>query len=302
MKKKKITIEATENFKRLDVFIHENIKELTRSEAQKLIKDGLVRVNGFCEKKPSKRVLKNSVVEVNIIEKEEDKRVIPQKIPLNIIYEDDFIIAVNKPSGMVVHPGAGNRDGTLVNALISLYPDIINAGGEGRPGIVHRLDKETSGVMIIARKKMALLELQKQFKDREVEKRYIAIVKGKVKKDKDIIKIPIGRSTNDRKKFSSRTKKAREAITEYKVLMRKGNFTLIEAKPKTGRTHQIRVHLKEMGHPIVGDKLYTRKPIATRLFLHARLLIITHPKTQKEMLFYAPPPREFYDFFRDMTE
>ncbi len=299
MIKKIVEKEADSDYSRIDVFLSKCLNELTRSEIKRLIKEGFVELNGEKVKKASVKVKKGDKTKVYIPEKKE-LRVIPQEIPLDIIYEDEDIVVLNKPSGMVVHPGAGNFEGTLSNALISRYPDIVETGAQGRPGIVHRLDKDTSGVIIVARNKKAMLELQRQFKEREVKKSYIAVVRGNFKEKSGVINLPIGRSISNRKKYSPKTRKPREAVTEYKVLFEKGEYSLVEARPKTGRTHQIRVHFASKGHPIVGDSLYSRKKEWKRLLLHARLLTLKHPSTGQEMLFYAPPPKEFYEFLRKM--
>lgn len=219
-----------------------------------------------------------------------------QEIPLDIIYEDKDIIVVDKPKGLVVHPANGNPDGTLVNAVMSICKDSLSGiGGEIRPGIVHRLDKDTSGVIVIAKNDKAHINMSEQIKNHEVEKTYIALVRGFVKESEATINMPIGRSTKDRKKMAV-TKEGKSAITHFKVIERFGNYTLLEVKIETGRTHQIRVHLTEIGYPIVGDTVYSNGKNEWNIqgqCLHAKSLKFKHPITGKEMFIEAPLPEYF---------
>ena len=223
-----------------------------------------------------------------------------QDIPLDIIYEDNDILVVNKQKGLVVHPANGNPDGTLVNAIMAHCKDSLSGiGGELRPGIVHRLDKDTSGLLIIAKNDKAHIQVSEQIKNREVKKTYIALVRGIIAENEATINMPIGRSTKDRKKMAV-TKNGKEAVTHFKVLNRyttnKGSYTLLEIKIDTGRTHQIRVHMAEIGHPVIGDGVYSNGKNEFGIegqCLHAKRLEFVHPITGKEMKLEAPLPKYF---------
>ena len=241
------------------------------------------------------------------IEKEEPKEIElkAQEIPIEIIYEDKDIIVVNKPKGMVVHPANGNPDGTLVNAVMAICKDSLSGiGGEIRPGIVHRLDKDTSGVIIVAKNDKAHINLSEQIKNHEVEKTYIALVKGIVKENEASISMPIGRNTKDRIKMAV-DKNGKNAITHFKVIERFRNYTLLEVKIETGRTHQIRVHLSEIGYPIVGDTTYSNGKNEWGIkgqCLHAKSLKFKHPITGKEMFIEAPLPEYFKNILQDLKK
>ena len=240
------------------------------------------------------------VLEIKIDEKQETE-LIPKEIPIKIVYEDDYLLIVNKDSGLVVHPGAGNYDNTLVNALIALRPEIAKVGGGKRPGIVHRLDKDTSGLILIAKSNEVYLNLQEQFAKREIKKSYVLIARGFFDEKEGKIEFSIGRSIKNRKKISSQTNKAREALTYYKVRYQKKGFALVEAYPKTGRTHQIRVHFSESGKPIIGDPIYGgAKKYFPRLALHSRMLIFYHPMKKHFFCVKTPIPPEFLNFFRKL--
>ena len=239
---------------RIDSYLADKT-EYSRVTIQRLIDEQKITVNGK-KVKSSYKVQQGDSIK---IEKEEPKEVElkAQDIPLDILYEDDDIIVVNKPKGMVVHPANGNPDGTLVNAIMSICKDSLSGiGGEIRPGIVHRLDKDTSGVIIVAKNDKAHINLSEQIKNHEVEKTYMAIVRGNVKENEATINMPIGRSNKDRKKMAV-TKTGKNAVTHFKVIARFNNYTLLEIKIETGRTHQIRVHLAEIGYPIIGDTVYS---------------------------------------------
>ncbi len=242
--------------KRLDQFLADVYPEYSRSYYQKLIKDGYVLLNGKPEKKPSKKVKKDQEYKV-LIPQQEPLEIKPENIPLDLYYEDEDIAVVFKPAGMVVHPSPGHTSGTLVNALLYHFKNISQYGGKERAGIVHRLDKDTAGLMIIAKTEFAHKELQKQFQERKVDKRYKAIVTGEPEKHQ-LIDIPIGRSIFDRKKMGTRATNLRDALTEYwlEIYDEKSNIALLDIKIYTGRTHQIRVHLSTIGHPILNDKIY----------------------------------------------
>ena len=226
-----------------------------------------------------------------------------QDIPIDILYEDKDIIVVNKPKGMVVHPANGNPDGTLVNAVMAICKDSLSGiGGEIRPGIVHRLDKDTSGVIVVAKNDKAHINMSEQIKNHEVEKTYIALVKGFVKEEEATINMPIGRSTKDRKKMAV-NKNGKNAVTHFKVLKRFKNYTLLEVKIETGRTHQIRVHLSEIGYPVVGDTVYSNGKNEWGIkgqCLHAKSLKFKHPITGKEMFIEAPLPKYFENILKDV--
>lgn len=282
--------------RRLDVFLSANIKELTRSYAQRLIAGNKVLVNGEVVK-PAHKLREGDVVEVELL-RAEPTSLLPENIPLDILYRDEHIIVINKPAGLTVHPGAGIPGGTLVNALLFHFPGIEKVGHPLRPGIVHRLDKETSGVMVVARSEKAYTELKRQFKAREVEKIYLALVKGQVQVEEGKIDWAIGRHPRHRQRISIRTKKPREALTFYSVRKVLDEFTLVEAKPVTGRTHQIRVHFAAAGHPVVGDSRYggqDRLRKFPRLYLHAWRIVFAHPATRILCEFYAPLPPEFQE-------
>lgn len=284
---------------RLDSYIAKKYNNLSRTMIQKLINDGEILVNGT-KKKMSYKVNINDKIDINIPEaKETDLK--PQNIPIEVIYEDNDIIVVNKPKGLVVHPANGNPDGTLVNAIMVICKDSLSGiGGEVRPGIIHRLDKDTSGILIVAKNDKAHIALSNQIKNRETKKIYIALVKGVVNENEATINMSIGRSTKDRKKMAVR-KDGKEAITHFKVLKRYPKYTLLEIKIDTGRTHQIRVHMAEIGHPIVGDTVYSKGKNDFGVegqMLHAKSIEFTHPSTGKKMYLEADLP----EYFKNILE
>ena len=250
--------EQTERFSVTPEYVHTRIDHflvkkdigISRTYIQKLIKDGQVLVNNKSVKSNYRLRLNDEIVV--IVPPPTELEVLPENIPLDIIYEDSSIIVINKPAGIVVHPAAGNYSGTIVNALLYHCKDLTGIGGKERPGIVHRLDKDTSGVLVAAKNDHSHQHLSRQFKRREVEKRYIALVAGVVKKESGTIEVPIGRDIKDRKKISPITKRARTAVTHFKVVERFKNASLLEIKIETGRTHQIRVHLSYFKHPVLG--------------------------------------------------
>lgn len=295
---KKIQVRVINEKIRLDAYISKEIEDLSRSMIQKLLEEDKINVNGKIEK-PSYKVQEGDIIEVTIEEPKEVK-IEAQDIPLDIIYEDNDILVVNKQKGLVVHPANGNPDGTLVNAIMAHCKDSLSGiGGELRPGIVHRLDKDTSGLLIIAKNDKAHIQVSEQIKNREVKKTYIALVRGTIAEDEATINMPIGRSTKDRKKMAV-TKNGKEAVTHFKVLNRyttnKGSYTLLEIKIDTGRTHQIRVHMAEIGHPVIGDSVYSNGKNEFGVegqCLHAKRLEFVHPITGKEMKLEAPLPKYF---------
>jgi len=304
-------VSASEKNQRLDQFL--NLKEeipLSRSQIKKLIQDGLVKVNDQLSKS-SYRLKKDDKIEIEI-PLPKKIQALPEKIPLNIVSEDSDIVVVNKPRGMVVHPAAGNYTGTLVNALLEHCQDLSGIGGVLRPGIVHRLDKFTSGLIVVAKNDFSHQKLAEQFKNRKVYKKYIALVHGQIKDDEGVIKAGIGRHPVDRKKMAvsqiqnpkSKIKK-REAVTLFKVVQRYKNYSLVELVLKTGRTHQIRVHMKHLGHPVVGDPLYGKKDDPLRAhgqLLHSAQLGIYHPRTNKYMEFDAKLPDDMVEFIKKVSE
>jgi 23S rRNA pseudouridine1911/1915/1917 synthase len=287
--------------KRLDVFLCEKEKELTRSQVQKMIEEGRASIFGK-RRKSGYRLREGERVEFDyeLLKKE---ALVPEKIPLNIVYEDDHLIVLDKPSGMVVHPGAGRTHPTLVNGLLFLFPEIRNIGPVERPGIVHRLDKETSGLMVVAKSEKAYQALQDQFRERQVEKSYLGLVWGKISQSEGRFTWAIGRHRKHGERMSIKTRKPRSAETLYKVMKRYPEFTLLEVKPITGRTHQIRVHLAASGHPIVGDSRYGRKKEiirSPRLFLHAYRLAFFHPQTGQMVEFFSSLPGDLEEFLKKL--
>lgn len=300
--KKTLIVEKNETM-RLDAYISSNLPEISRMAVKRLLEEGKILVNGKIQKASYKPSL-NDKIEIEI-EKPKEIELKAQDIPIEIIYEDKDIIVVNKPKGLVVHPANGNPDGTLVNAIMAICKDSLSGiGGEIRPGIVHRLDKDTSGLLIVAKNDMAHIKMSEQIKNREVKKTYIALVRGTVPENEATIKMPIGRSTKDRKKMAV-TKNGKEAITHFKVLERyttkNASYTLLEIKIDTGRTHQIRVHMAEIGYPIIGDSVYSNGKNEFKVegqCLHAQKLEFKHPITEKEMKLEAPLP----EYFKDIIE
>ena len=288
---------------RLDKIIAQLEKDISRTTIQRMIEEGNILVNDK-KVKISYKVLEDDIIIVTP-EQAQEIDLLAQEIPLNIIHEDDDILIVNKEKGMVVHPGNGNPDGTLVNAIMARCKESLSGiGGKIRPGVVHRIDKDTSGLVIIAKNDKAHINISDQIKNREVEKTYLALVRGNIKENEAVINMPIGRSSKDRKKMAV-DKKGKEAITEFKVLEKYDGFTYIEVKIKTGRTHQIRVHMAEIGYPIVGDEVYSngRNPFSVKgQMLHAAKLGFVHPTTNKKVIFEAPLPEYFERILEELEE
>lgn len=279
---------------RLDVFVVEQCPELSRSHVQKLIEQGTILVDG-AQRKANYKLRGTEEVQVSVPEAEPITAA-PEDIPLDILYEDKDIIVVNKARGMVVHPASGVYSGTLVNALLHHCQDLSGINGEIRPGIVHRLDKDTSGVMVCAKNDTAHLDLAEQIRTKSAHRTYWAIVHGNIKEEAGIIKGDIGRHATDRKKMAIVRENGKPAVTHFKVLERFGEYTLVECKLETGRTHQIRVHMTSIGHPLVNDPKYGPKkssPFAIQgQALHSLQLTLTHPVTKEEMTFTAPVPSD----------
>jgi len=298
-------VTAPEAGTRLDVFLTTNIPSMTRSRVQKLIDQGLVQIRGQKTKAGLKLRAGEAVILIKPPPVEDE--LVPEDLPLRILYEDQAIAVVEKPAGMVVHPAAGNVRGTLVNALLHHLKDLSGVGGVLRPGIVHRLDKGTSGVMVVAKNDAAHKGLTDQFKKREVKKVYLALVYGDVRENEGVVDLPVGRHPRDRKRMSIRSPRGREALTQWSVVERFGDVTLLEVMIRTGRTHQIRVHLNTIGHPVIGDRTYgnprrlasisdrgLRAKLAEmkRQALHAGTLGFCHPLTREQMEFTSPLPED----------
>ena len=298
-------VKQGEENKRIDSYLSQKSNNYSRVAIQRLIEEEKILVNG----KKIKSSYKVQIGEKITIEKEEPKetKLKAQNIPIEIVYEDKDIIAVNKPKGMVVHPANGNPDGTLVNSLIAICKNSLSGiGGEIRPGIVHRLDKDTSGIIIVAKNDKSHINLSEQIKNHEAKKTYIALVRGIVKENEATINMPIGRSQKDRKKMAV-NKNGKEAITHFKVIKRypNDNCTLLEINIETGRTHQIRVHLSQIGYPIIGDEIYSNGKNKWNIkgqCLHAKSLKIKHPTTGKEMTLEADLPEYFKNIINELDK
>ncbi|HXX82168.1 MAG TPA: RluA family pseudouridine synthase [Thermodesulfovibrionales bacterium] len=291
-----IKVDVSEAGNRLDTFLARKTG-ITRSQIQKLIGNGDVLVNNAVVSQ-NYRTKGNEVISMTI-PSEEKESLVPEQIPVEILYKDDAVVVVNKPAGMVVYPAAGHVYGTLMNALAFRCEKLANIGGPLRPGVVHRLDRDTSGVMVVALDDRAYYDLVEQFRKRTIHRKYMAMIYGNPRNDSGEITVPIGRSESDRKKMSTRTRRGKEAITRWKVLKRFGAATLVEVKLGTGRTHQIRVHLSSIGYPILGDRTYGRKSelevkgkkvFIPRQMLHAEMLGFTHPFSGEYMEFSGPMP------------
>lgn len=298
MKKKEKTIFYDDEDRiRIDTYLTREEILPSRSQAQNLITQGKIKVNNT-PVKPSYLLKNGDKIDLYLPEAKE-LEIKAEAIPLDIIYEDEYLIVVNKPPGMIVHPAGKVLSGTLVNALLYHCQDSLSGiGGIIRPGIVHRLDKNTSGVMVVAKNDFAHLDLSCQIKNRQITKKYLALVYGEVENESGIIDAPIGRSLKNRKKMAVIEGKSRDAITKFKVLKRFLNYTLLEVEIYTGRTHQIRVHLSFIGYPVVGDKLYSRrkqKLNINRQALHSYILGFAHPFTKKYMEFSAPLPTDMQE-------
>jgi len=289
----KLTVQHTDAGQRLDRFLVQALPAFSRSRLQALIRDGFVTVNGNAAR-PRDLVRAGDVIEwrepeISKIESQ------PEPMDLEILFEDDDLLVLNKPAGLVVHPGAGHQQHTLVNALLAHCKNLSVIGGKERPGIVHRLDKETSGALVVAKNDAAHRDLSKQFADRTTGKVYLALVAGTPRKSVGTIDAPIARHPVHRHRMSIAERTGRPAKTEYRVLRSSGDRSLVECTIHTGRTHQIRVHLHHLGHPVLGDKVYGGKRAGNspRQMLHAWKLAFRHPRTDEQLSFTAPIPRDF---------
>lgn len=298
---KRYIVDKEEQGKRLDMYVANKDVELTRTAVQRLIEQENILVNGK-KQKVAYKITEGDAVTIEEVEAKPIK-LKAQEIPLEIVYEDKDIIVVNKPKGMVVHPANGNPDCTLVNAIMSICKDSLSGiGGEIRPGIVHRLDKDTSGILIVAKNDKAHVNMSEQIKNHEVKKTYIALVRGVVKENKATIDMPIGRSNSDRKKMAV-TKNGKNAITHINVLKRYKDCTLLEVNIETGRTHQIRVHLSHIGYPIIGDSIYSNGKNRFGIegqCLHAKSLEFKHPITGENMQLEASLPTYFEEILEEL--
>ncbi|MCI0469941.1 MAG: RluA family pseudouridine synthase [Nitrospirae bacterium] len=302
----------SDNGKRLDIITSEKTG-ITRSQIQKLIREGNILVNN----KPQNQNYKLKVSDVITLLRPDEKieTLIEEPIPINIIYLDDHVVVVDKPSGMVVYPAPGHKRGTLMNALAHHCKKLATVGGALRPGVVHRLDKDTSGVMVAALKDSAYYDLVEQFNKRSIKRKYMALVSGFLKQDSGEICMSIGRSDVDRKKMTTKTRSGKIALTKWKVIKRLGLVTLVEARLGTGRTHQIRVHFSAIGHPVLGDRTYGKKTEVEinvegkkekitfpRQMLHAETLGFIHPATRRYMKFSSPLPPDMDECIKRIEE
>lgn len=287
---------------RIDAYLSDKLTGFTRSYIQKIISDGAVTVNKKLVSK-SYKLCKRDLIKISIAENTE-LEIIAQNIPLDIVYEDDDLLVVNKPKGMVVHPAAGNTDGTLVNALLfHCKGKLSGINGVNRPGIVHRIDKDTSGLLVVAKSDTAHFGLSEQFSEHSITREYHAVVYGNIKDDKGTISAPIGRHPVNRKQMAVTLSNSKHAVTHYEIIERFGNFTYIKCHLETGRTHQIRVHMASIGHPIAGDELYGPKKVIKSLCgqcLHAKVLGFTHPVTGNEQIFDSSLPDYFTKFIKTL--
>lgn len=302
-----IKTEKKDEGKRIDTFAASKTG-ISRSRIQKLIKNNGIHI-GLNQVDQNYRVKYGDLITLQITE-ERNTELIPEKIPLEILYKDKHIIIIDKPAGIVVYPAVGHNKSTLMNAVSYHCEKLAKAGSPLRPGVVHRLDKDTSGVMVVALEDKAYYDLAIQFKNRTIQKKYIAIVYGKFKETSGEITSKIGRSESDRKKMSTKARRGKEAVTIWKTVKSFNNATLIEVKLKTGRTHQIRVHFASIGHPVLGDKTYGKKTeletikknkvFFPRQMLHAELLGFTHPETGKYIEFKSPIPADMQQALKEL--
>lgn len=310
MRTKSVTflVPAESQEERLDHFLVAHLPAFSRSRLQQLIREGRASVEGRVLRRPSWRLRGGEYLALEIEEPVAPgvpPRPAPEAIPLRVLYEDDDLAVIDKPAGLVVHAGAGRRGGTLVNALVHRFRQLSTFGGPLRPGIVHRLDKATSGVLLVAKTDAAHAQLVEQFRRRQVEKRYLALVHGRLPRARDSIRLPVARDLRRRTRMTTRRREGRAATTEYRVLQTAAGFSLLEVILHTGRTHQIRVHLAALGHPVVGDTLYGAprqlrwdnfsQPTLNRNFLHAQRLRFRHPRREETVEVTAALPNELVE-------
>lgn len=297
----RIEVENLEKNERIDKYLSSKLdNSFSRAKIQKLIDEGLMLVND--------KVIKSSYKVSNgdvilITDKEEDMSVKPEKMDIDIVYEDDDVMVINKKSGVVVHPAPGNYSGTLVNGLMYLSKDLSHVNGEFRPGIVHRIDKDTSGLLIVAKNDKAHRILAEELKEKKIKRKYIALVSGVINHDIGEIDAPIGRDPSDRKKMCVTSTNSKDAITHFRVLERYKNASLIECELETGRTHQIRVHMKYINHPVINDPVYGKNNHGEfGQLLHAKEITFTHPTTKEVMSFSCEVPEEFNKILEEYKE
>lgn len=290
---------------RLDVFLARRLKSLSRSQIQLLNRSGAIRIEGRQEK-AGYQIRGGETIEIDL-QGVEPARLIPEQIPLQIYFEDRDLAVIEKPAGLVVHPGSTTSGGTVVHALLFHFNNLSDTGGAGRPGIVHRLDKKTSGLMIVAKNNLAHARLSKAFQERQIQKSYLALVHGKPRRPSGTVELSVGRHPKIRTKMAAGKASGRPAYSEYTVREQFPGFALLQVKIKTGRTHQIRVHLSAIGHPVVGDEVYGERSYKefvktygelNRYFLHAAELRFTHPVTGASMEFHSPLPEELQKLLR----
>lgn len=290
-----MNLTADQNGERLDAFLTRNVEGLSRSAVQKLIEEGYVRRNGKPGKKNDRLCLGDSID--YIIPEPKAVDIAPREMPLDIVYEDEDVVVINKPKGLVVHPAAGHQDDTLVNGLLyAMGDDLSGINGELRPGIVHRIDKDTSGLLAVAKNDLAHAVLASQLKDHTMARTYEAIVCGSFREDSGTVDAPIGRHPTDRKKMCVTQRNSKEAVTHWEVVHRYRGYTHIRCRLETGRTHQIRVHMAYIGHPILGDTVYGhKKPELGQdsQCLHAGALCFRHPRDGRPVMVFAPMPEYF---------
>ena len=292
---------------RLDVFLAQRLENLTRSQIQLLNRSGAIRIEGR-EDKAGYRIRGGETIEVDL-KALEPATLTPEQIPLQIYFEDQDLAVIEKPAGLVVHPGSGTKNGTIVHGLLFHFQNLSDVGGEARPGIVHRLDKKTSGLLIVAKNNVAHARLSKAFQDREIQKTYLALIHGKPPHDKGTIELSVGRHRTVRTKMAANAPHGRAAHTEFRVVEQFRGFSLLEVQIKTGRTHQIRVHFSAIGHPVVGDDVYGERSYKeftkkygelNRYFLHAARLRFTHPTTGAPLEFHSPLPFELHKLLKSI--
>jgi 23S rRNA pseudouridine1911/1915/1917 synthase len=296
---RKYSFTAEKPAARLDRFVAESCPELSRTHAQELINQGHITVNGQ-PARASHRLNPGDRVNVSI-PPTTPSQILPEALPLDIVYEDEDLMVVDKPAGITAHPSPGHPSHTLLNAILAHFPDLPEGSERLRPGIVHRLDKDTSGLMLVAKKRQSLAHLSDQFKSRSVTKVYLVLVNGRLSPEKGTILAPIGRDTRHRQRMAVATR-GREARTDYRVVKYLGNYSLLEVMPETGRTHQIRVHFSAIGYPVVGDATYgVRSAKLARQFVHAHRLGFKLPESGKQVEFTSPLPPDLEQALEDMA-
>ena len=307
---RRFTASAEDAGRRLDLYLASRLPDLSRTRIQELIDQGRVHISERLARR-AQRVMPGDIIDIEILPRP-PLRAAPEEIPLDVLYEDEDVIVVNKPAGMVVHAGAGAAQGTLVNALLHHFGTLSSLGGNLRPGIVHRLDRGTSGAMVVARNDVAHRVLAEQFRSRTVGKTYVALLHGRMSRDMGTIERPISRDPQRRTRMTARLAHGRAAQTDWRMLLRLGNFSLIEAEPRTGRTHQIRAHFAGAGHPLAGDALYgaprqaraggvSLKPLG-RVFLHAARLRFAHPRTGATIEVRAPLDPGLREYLTELAQ